>query len=210
MNIAGPNLRLALWILLGAVAFVLLIGCSNLANLMLVRGVARRRELATRVALGASPLRVTRQLIVECLPTGMLGGLAGVALGLSLLRVVRALAGTRIPRLVDVSLDPVVMCFAFALTILATLLFAIIPGLQARRLDVNESLKLVLIGVGLGVALALSITRLMQRLLFEITPTDPLTFAAVALLLGGIALFACWLPARRAAKIHPMEALREQ
>jgi ABC-type antimicrobial peptide transport system permease subunit len=87
--------------------------------------------------------------------------------------------------------------------------------LGAQRLDVlsilmSEGLKLVLVGVGLGVALALSITRLMQRLLFEVTPTDPLTFAAVALLLGGMALLACWLPARRATKIHPMEALREQ
>jgi len=139
--ITGPNLRLALWILFGAVAFVLLIGCSNLANLLLVRGVARRRELAMRLALGASPSRVTRQLVIECLPIGFLGGIAGMALALLLLRVVVALAGTRIPRLVDVGLDPLVMCFALALTILATLFFAIIPGLQAQRLDVNESLK---------------------------------------------------------------------
>jgi len=85
--------------------------------------------------------------------------------------------------------------------------------LGAQKLDVlsmvmREGLKLVLIGVSLGLALALSIMRLMQRLLFEVGPTDPTTFASVALLLGGIALFACWLPARRAAKIHPMEALR--
>jgi putative ABC transport system permease protein len=140
-EITGPNLRLALWILLGAVAVVLLIGCSNLANLLLARGVTRRRELATRLALGASPLRVARQLIIECLPIGIFGGLAGVALALSLVRVARALGGTRIPRLDHVGLDPVVMCFALALTLLATLFFAIIPGLQARRLDVNESLK---------------------------------------------------------------------
>ena len=127
---------------------MLLIGCSNLANLLLVRGVARRRELATRLALGASPLRVARQLIVECLPIGVLGGLAGVALALLLIRVVRPLAGTRIPRLGDVGLDPVVMCFALALTALATFLFAIIPGLQARRLDVNESLKAGARGTG--------------------------------------------------------------
>ncbi|MBI2949123.1 MAG: ABC transporter permease [Verrucomicrobia bacterium] len=139
--ITGPNLRLALWILFGAVACVLLIGCSNLANLLLVRGVARRRELATRLALGASPLRVARQLIVECLPIGLIGGLAGVALARVLIQVVRALAGTRIPRLAEAGLDPVVLGFALALTVLATLLFAIIPGLQARRLDVNESLK---------------------------------------------------------------------
>jgi putative ABC transport system permease protein len=140
-EITGPNLRLALWILLGAVAFMLLIGCSNLANLLLIRGVARRRELATRVALGASSLRVARQLTVECLPVGIIGGLAGVALSLVLIRAVRALSGTRLPRLENVGLDPAVMGFALVLTLLVTLLFAIIPSLQARRLDVNESLK---------------------------------------------------------------------
>jgi len=147
-EIAGPNLRLALWILLGAVASVLLIGCSNLANLLLVRGVTRRRELATRLALGASPGRVARQLVLECLPMGLLGGLAGVALALSLIQGVRAVAGTRIPRLEDVGLDPWVMGFALALTVLATFLFAILPGLQVRHLDVNESLKEGMRGTG--------------------------------------------------------------
>jgi putative ABC transport system permease protein len=140
-QIAGSNLRLALWILFGAVLGVLLIGCSNLANLLLVRGVARRRELATRVALGASPMRLTRQLVAECLPVGLFGGIAGVALALVIIRLVRALGETRIPRLTEVELDPAVLCFALVLTCLATMLFAIIPGLQARRLDVNESLK---------------------------------------------------------------------
>ncbi|MBI4663227.1 MAG: ABC transporter permease [Verrucomicrobia bacterium] len=140
-QIAGPNLRLALWILFGAVFVVLLIGCSNLANLLLVRGVARRRELATRVALGASPIRVTRQLIVECLPIGLLGGLAGIALAIFIIRLLRVLGGDRIPRLAEVELDPAVLCFALVLTGLATLLFAIIPGLQTRRLDVNDALK---------------------------------------------------------------------
>jgi len=146
--ITGTNLRLALWILLGAVALVLLIGCSNLANLLLVRGVARRRELATRLALGASPLQVARQMVVECLPLGVLGGVAGIGLALLLVRVVRAVAGTRIPRLDEVSLDPRVLGFALALTALATLLCAIVPALQARRLDVNESLKEGARGVG--------------------------------------------------------------
>jgi predicted permease len=140
-QIAGSNLRLALWILFGAVFAVLLIGCSNLANLLLVRGVARRRELATRVALGASPMRVTRQLIVECLPIGLLGGLAGIALAVFIIRLLRAFGGARIPRLAEVGLDPAVLCFALVLTGLATFLFAMIPGLQTRRLDVNDALK---------------------------------------------------------------------
>ncbi len=140
-EIAGPNLRLALWILFGAVFAVLLIGCSNLANLLLVRGVARQRELATRVALGASPMRVTRQLIAECLPLGLLGCIAGIGLAVFIIRLVRALGGSRIPRLSEVELDPAVLSFALVLTGLATLLFAVFPGLQARRFDVNEALK---------------------------------------------------------------------
>jgi predicted permease len=177
-EIAGPDLRLALWILLGAVAFVLLIGCSNLANLLLVRGVARRRELGTRLALGASPGRVTRQLIVECLPIGALGGLAGVALALLLIRVVRPLGGTSIPRLGDVGLDPMVTWFALALTALATLFFAIIPGLQARRIDVNESLKEGARGTG-----SLRESSLRQALLVgQVALAFPLLFGAGLLL----------------------------
>jgi hypothetical protein len=67
-----------------------------------------------------------------------------------------------------------------------------------------------LIGAGLGVVLAFSITRMMQRLLIEVRPTDPLTFAAVALLLGSVGLFACWLPARRAANVNPTVPLRRE
>jgi putative ABC transport system permease protein len=140
-QIAGPNLRLALWILFAAVFAVLLIGCSNLANLLLVRGVARRRELATRVALGASARRVTRQLIVECLPVGLLGGMAGIAVAAFIIRVLRAVVGAKIPRLTEVELDPAVLCFALGLTGLATLCFAMIPGLQARSIDLNDALK---------------------------------------------------------------------
>jgi len=88
-------------------------------------------------------------------------------------------------------------------------------ALGAQRIDVfaliiGQGLKTVLIGVGFGVGLALGLTRLMQRLLFEIKPTDPLTFAGVSFLLLGIALFACWLPARNAANVDPMEALRTE
>ncbi|HTE91876.1 MAG TPA: ABC transporter permease [Terriglobales bacterium] len=140
-EITGSNLRLAFWILFSAVLSVLLIGCSNLLNLLLVRGVARLREMATRLALGASQFRMVRQLGVECLPIGLLGGLGGVALADGIVRVVRAFAGNRIPRLGDVHIDAVVICFALALTALVTLIFGVIPGLQTRHLDIHESLK---------------------------------------------------------------------
>jgi ABC-type antimicrobial peptide transport system permease subunit len=85
--------------------------------------------------------------------------------------------------------------------------------LGAQKLDVlslilSQGLKMVFLGVILGIALVFAMTRLMERLLYEIKPTDPSTFAAVSFLLLAIAAFACWLPARRAAKIDPMEALR--
>jgi putative ABC transport system permease protein len=88
-------------------------------------------------------------------------------------------------------------------------------ALGAQRLDVlstimREGLKLVVMGVSLGVPIACSMTGLMQRLLYAVRPTDPLTFVGVASLLGTIALLACWLPASRATRIHPAEALREQ
>jgi ABC-type antimicrobial peptide transport system permease subunit len=77
-------------------------------------------------------MRVTRQLVAECLPVGLFGGIAGVALALVIIRLVRALGETRIPRLTEVELDPAVLCFALVLTGMATLLFAIIPGLLFR------------------------------------------------------------------------------
>jgi len=84
-------------------------------------------------------------------------------------------------------------------------------GAQTRNvlaLVIGQGLKLALIGTGAGLAAALALTRLMRTLLYEVQPTDPLTFAVVSSLLLAVALFACWFPARRAARVQPMEALR--
>jgi ABC-type antimicrobial peptide transport system permease subunit len=84
-------------------------------------------------------------------------------------------------------------------------------GAQRRNvlsLVLGQGMKLALAGAAIGIVGALALTHVIRSLLYGITPTDPLTFAGVALLLIGAALLACWLPARRAAKVHPMEALR--
>jgi putative ABC transport system permease protein len=84
-------------------------------------------------------------------------------------------------------------------------------GAQKRNvlaLLIGQGMKLALMGVGIGLVAAVALTRVMRTLLYEVEPTDPATFAAVSLLLFGIALFACWLPARRATRVDPMEALR--
>src|SRR5207249_9277725 len=86
-----------------------------------------------------------------------------------------------------------------------------LPISQTRNvlaLVIGQGLKLALIGTGAGLAAALALTRLMRTLLYEVQPTDPLTFAVVSSLLLAVASLACWLPARRAAKVNPMEALR--
>jgi ABC-type lipoprotein release transport system permease subunit len=75
---------------------------------------------------------------------------------------------------------------------------------------IGQGLRLALIGVALGLVAALALTRIVQSLLYEVRPTDPLTFAMVSLILIGVALLASWLPARRATQIHPMEALRHE
>jgi putative ABC transport system permease protein len=134
------NVKRALLVLLSAVLFVLLIGCANVANLLLVRASARQREIAVRMALGAGRGRVIRQLLTENLLLGLLGGAAGLLLagwGVDMLVGLEP----NLPRLGEIKVDILTLSFAFALALLTSLVFGLAPALQSTRNDLNESLK---------------------------------------------------------------------
>ena len=127
--------------LLGAVGLVLLIACANTANLLLARTTAREHEMTVRAAMGASGVRVVRQLLTESLLLAILGGAAGVALGQCALRLVLPLGGQSIPRLAQSSIDGRVLGFSLLLALLTSLLFGMAPALQAAKIDLTGTLK---------------------------------------------------------------------
>ncbi|MDR3701309.1 MAG: ABC transporter permease [Candidatus Sulfopaludibacter sp.] len=135
------NVRLMLYVLLGAVGLVLLIACANTANLLLARATARTREIAIRAAVGAGRGRIVRQLVVESLLLAGMSGVAGVLLALWGAAALVALAPANVPRLAEAGIDGGVLAFTFGVTVLASLLFGLAPALQASRVDLNDALK---------------------------------------------------------------------
>jgi predicted permease len=131
----------ALWVLQGAVGFVLLIACANLANLLLARAESRQKEFAIRSALGAGRLRLLRQFLTEGVVLALIGGALGVALGFAGLRAMLAANPEGLPRAAEVTLDPAVLLFTLGISILTGLLFGMAPLLQLRERVVNVSLK---------------------------------------------------------------------
>jgi putative ABC transport system permease protein len=140
-NSLSPSTRTNLWLLLGAVSFVLLIACVNVANLLLARGVARQRELAVRAALGASPSQLYLQLLAESLTLAAMGGIVGTLLGVGLLKVILVILppGMLSPE-ADVRLSLPVLLFTLILTVLSGVLFGCAPALQASKVSPNEGL----------------------------------------------------------------------
>jgi predicted permease len=140
-QVIGRNLRLALWVLFGAVGFVMLIACANVANLQLARGAARAREFAIRTALGAGRLRLLRQLLTESVALALGAGLAGLGLAVAGARVLVAAAPPGVPRLDEVRIDNRALLFTLGLSLLAGILFGLAPAWKMSRSNPNEALK---------------------------------------------------------------------
>jgi putative ABC transport system permease protein len=137
----ASGLEPVLLILLGAVAFVLLIGCANVANLLLARATSRKKEMAVRAALGASRVRVVRQLAVESLLLGIAGGALGVLVAAWGLSVLKAVIPENFPRLGYIRIDGWVLGFTALIAIATAMIFGLAPAFQTSKTDLTESLK---------------------------------------------------------------------
>jgi putative ABC transport system permease protein len=147
INIVGMHddmvaeVRPAILALMGAVVFVLLIACANVANLLLVRSSARERELAVRAALGGSAWRLVRQMFAESLLIALGGAVLGLGLAELGIRLLVALAPANLPRLETVTLDPFVLGFTIACSLVSALLFGVVPAWRASRPDLADVLR---------------------------------------------------------------------
>jgi putative ABC transport system permease protein len=135
------NVSTALKILFGAVALVLLIACANVANLLLARAAARRKEFALRAALGASRFRIFRQMLVESLLLAIAGGVLGVVLATWTISLLARVAHETVPRMAGLQLDAKVLGFSFLVSLLTGLIFGVMPALRSSKTDLQETLK---------------------------------------------------------------------
>lgn len=135
------NSRMALLLLFGAVAIVLVIACANVTNLQLGRVYSRRQELAVRLALGAGRFRIVRQFLIENLLLSVVGGTLGLFFAAACLAAVRTLGPDSIPRLTESALSIPAFCFALAISCLSTITFGLFPAFQASQFELNDALK---------------------------------------------------------------------
>ena len=179
-----------LWVVMATLGLVLLVACANVANLILVRTEGRQRELAVRAALGASWGRIARGLLTESIVLGLAGGVLGVAVAYPLLRVLRTLGSSSLPRMDEIAIDQTVLLFACAVSFLSALLFGLLPVLRYSRPHLAVALRsetrgssgsrehlrargaLVVAQVALALALLVS-AGLMIRTFRELDSVDP-------------------------------------
>jgi len=140
-GLTGDRLRLTIWVTAGVVAMVLLIACSNIGNLLLARGAARRKEMAVRAALGAGRGRLIGQLVGESLALCTLGGAAGIALAYALVRAARPLLAATLPPTAEVAMDPRVLSFAVAVILGVSVLVGFLPALETSSGALNTWLN---------------------------------------------------------------------
>jgi putative ABC transport system permease protein len=130
-----------LWILLGTVGIVLLVACANVANLFLVRAEGRQQELAIRTALGAKRSQVIRELMSEAFTVSIAGGVLGLALAYGGIQLLLALNPAQLPRLEDITIDPIVLAFTLGISLVAGLLFGLIPMIKSANPNLGNTLK---------------------------------------------------------------------
>jgi predicted permease len=186
-DVAGEARR-PLWILSGAVGFVLLMACGNVANLMLSRGQERRREIALRSSLGAGTLRIFRQLMTESFVLAILGGGLALLLAHLCLGALKALEPGSVPRLAEATLDPVVLAFGLVVTLATALLFGLVPAHAATRIRgalaeasrgssatlASQRFRFALLGLQMAMAVVLVVgAGLMIRTFANLVAIDP-------------------------------------
>jgi len=135
------DIRRALVVLLGAVTFVLLIACANVANLLLSRASIREKEIAIRTAVGASRRRILGQLLTESVLLSLFGGIAGLAVAFVAVKALRIFGPQSVPRLNEIGIDLRVAAFTFLVSLITGVIFGLVPALRASRVDLNEVLK---------------------------------------------------------------------
>ena len=140
-SIVVGDLGKVLWVLMGSIGVVLLIACANVTNLLLVRAESRQQEFAIRAALGAGSRRLTGELLTESVGLGVLGGALGLGLAYWALRLLVAIAPANLPRLSSITIDTSVLLFTFALSVVAGLLFGLIPVLKHSAPQITTSLR---------------------------------------------------------------------